>query len=68
MTKQIEIKPVRTYATAANAIKAIEKAGFADDPKLRFFMMNADDGRFFPVFVGESATARGVHFHFNVIG
>ena len=31
-------------------------------------MMKAADGRVYPVFVGQAAAQRGVHFRFNVIG
>ncbi len=65
--KQIKITPIRTYATAENAKKAVEKK-FSDVLDLRWFMMTSDDGRFFPVFIGQSALQAGVHFHFNVVG
>ena len=29
--------------------------------------MTSEDGRFFPVFVGEVALQNGIHFHFNVV-
>lgn len=62
----------KTYATKANAIKAVEKKfgpncecfGAAD---VRYVVMTGDDGRFFPVFFGQSALTHMVHFHFNVM-
>lgn len=65
----MNITPVRDYATRANAIKAVEKKfDLAQDNDLRFFIMQTEAGRFFPVFVGERAVQAGVHFHFNVVG
>lgn len=74
MAQIFNIEPIKTYATRENAIKAVEKKGFADtvphfkNLALRYFIMTHTDGRFFPVFVGEAAVQAGVHFHFNVIG
>jgi hypothetical protein len=75
MAKHIEINPVKTYATRENAIKAVEKKGFADEVchggqvhQLRYIIMTHTDGRFFPLFLGETAIQAGAHFHFNVAG
>lgn len=65
MNRKFKIQCVKSYATEANADKAIAKFGFED---LRHFMMRTDDGRWFPVFIGQEAAQRGVHFHFNVVG
>ena len=65
MNRKFDIVATKTYATEVNADKAVAKAGFSD---LRHFMMKNEDGRFYPVFVGEEAAQRGVHFHFNVVG
>ncbi len=62
---QFSIEATKTYATEANAVKAVVKKGFDN---LRFFVMQNKEGRFFPVFVGEIAVQHGVHFHFNVVG
>lgn len=62
---QFSIEASKTYATEANAVKAVVNKGFDD---LRFFVMQNKEGRFFPVFVGMIAIDRGVHFHFNVVG
>lgn len=66
MARKTEIVANKTYATEANAIKAVEKVGFSDN--LRYFVMRTAEGRFFPVFIGMAAIEAGVHFHFNVIG
>ena len=65
MNRKFKIECVKSYATEANADKAIAKCGFED---LRHFMMRTDDGRWFPVFIGQEAAQRGVHFHFNIVG
>lgn len=65
-------EPIRTYATRENAIKAVEKKfgpncehfGAADT---RYMVMTHTDGRFYPVFFGQSALQAMVHFHFNVV-
>lgn len=66
MARKFEIVPSKTYATEANAVKAVEKVGFSDN--LRYFVERTAEGRFFPVFVGMAAIEAGVHFHFNVVG
>lgn len=61
----------KTYATKENAIKAVQKKfgpnhehfGSAD---VRYVVLQNDEGRFFPLFIGTSALHAGVHFHFNV--
>jgi len=65
MTREFEITATKTYKTVDTARKAVEKAGFED---LRHFMMSNAEGRFFPVFVGEVAAQRGVHYRFNIVG
>ena len=63
---EIKIVPNKTYASRANAVKAVEK--FPAFIEARYFITCGDDGRFFPIFVGEKAVQLGVHFHFNVVG
>lgn len=53
----------KTYATEANADKAVAAKGFES---FRHFMMKNDKGRFFPIFVGQKALDAGIHFHFHV--
>lgn len=72
MAHLLQLTPVKTYATKANAIKAVEKkcgpnqehAGSSD---ALYFIHQGDDGRFFPVFIGERALRAMMHFHFNVV-
>lgn len=65
MNRKFEISAPKTYATEANADKAVAKAGFQD---VRHFMARTADGRFYPVFVGQDAAQRCVHFQFNIVG
>ena len=67
--RSFEITPVRTYATVANAHKAVEKAigHYKFDRAQTYFIMTHSDGRFFPVFVGERAIQGLIHFKFNVV-
>ena len=68
MAKLITLTPNRTYATEANAIKAVEKRfPESDNDGLRYILQRTPDGRFYPVFVGTSAVHAGVHFHFHVV-
>lgn len=64
--------PVKTYATEANAVRAVEKRCGPNEPmfgaaKLHYVIMTHTDGRFFPLFIGERATQAQLHFHFNVL-
>lgn len=65
----ITLESDKTYATRANAIKAVEKAfaGHEDGDILLYFVNQDEKGRFFPVFVGERAIRNMVHFRFNVV-
>lgn len=67
-----QLTPVRTYATRANAIKAVEKVygpnnEFHGGADVHYFIMVHSDGRFFPVFYGMHALENMVHFTFNCI-
>jgi len=65
MAYQFKIESSKTYATEANVVKAVEKyARFKD---LRYFISCDAKGRFFPVFVGQTALAEQVHFVFPVV-
>lgn len=71
MAKFLEITPNKTYASQANAIKAVEAKDFPDEVggrQLRYFVMQNAEGRWFPVFLGEVAVQAGIHFHFNIVG
>lgn len=65
MNREFSFTAPKTYKTIVNARRAVEKAGCAS---FRHFMMTNEEGRFFPVFVGQEAVQNGVHFHFNVVG
>ena len=63
MSKLVEFAPTRTFANAKNAIRAVEKT-FGESNDLRYVMMQNSEGRFYPLFIGNSALMAGVHFHF----
>lgn len=67
MARRIALTPNKTYASEANAIKAVEKFIPADEQMEQTYFIVHQDGRYFPVFVGERALASGVHFHFNIV-
>lgn len=50
----------KTYATRENAEKAIRKRKLEH---FRYVIAVGEDGRYFPVFIGQDAAHRGV-FHF----
>jgi hypothetical protein len=64
--------PSKTYATRANAIKAVEKVcgpnceRFADS-ELRYVVMCDEAGRFYPLFIGEAALRHQMFVHFCVM-
>lgn len=68
MAKLITLEANRTYATPENAVKAVEKKfPEAGNDGLIYFLQRTEDGRYFPVFVGQRALQAMVHFHFNVV-
>lgn len=71
MIARVPITPVKTYASIENVEKAIAKK-FPDNASwpdsIRYFIVQSEDGRFFPVFIGQKALHYGIHFHFNVVG
>ena len=62
---EVQVQPNRAYSTKTNAMRAVEKRGFRH---LRHFYAYTQDGRCFPIFLGEAAMQEGVHFFFNVVG
>lgn len=68
MARLMTLEANKTYATRENAVKAVEaKYPAAGNDGLTYFIMTTPEGRFFPVFPGERAIQRGVHFHFHVV-
>ena len=53
--------PPKTYKTYANAVKAAEKV--IGDRCHRVIIAATEEGRFFPVALGERAAQDGLHFH-----
>lgn len=68
----VNITSSKTYNTRENAVKAVEKNGHDklefQGRSLRWFVMQGEDGRYFPVFLGEVAVQAGMHFKYNVLG
>ena len=68
MARLIHLTPNKTYATPENAQKAVEKLIPADEHMdLTYFIAVHTDGRYFPVFIGQSAISHMLHFHFNIV-
>ena len=65
MAKLVEVTPNKTYATKDNVIKAVNK--YARFDNLRYIITTNDDGRFYPVFIGESAVNAQAFFVFPVV-
>lgn len=65
----IELEANKTYKTRANAIKAVDDffAGREGGCTHRYFITVGEDGRFFPVFIGQQAVTDMLHFRFNVV-
>lgn len=64
---KFQLTPVKTYATEANAQKAVDKKFSKELQDNLHWFIAEQNGRFFPVFVGEKALQRGAHFHFNCV-
>ena len=68
MARILTFTPNKTYATEANAIKAVEKiAPAADNDGMMYFIHRTEEGRFFPVFFGNLAVEQRMFMHFNVV-
>lgn len=70
-SKQIEVQFTKTYKTAANAVKAVEKVFPAgNNESIRYIIVpviEATEIRYAALFVGNSAIEAGAHFHFNCV-
>lgn len=68
MARLITLECHKSYKTRGNAVKAVDK--IITNPQLanlRYFIYTTEEGRFFPVFIGQEALSYGMHFHFNVV-
>lgn len=69
--KKLNLEFTKTYATEANAEKAVQKwAENRNTEGLIYYIQpTLVDGkvRFGVLFVGQSALSAGVHFHWNVV-
>lgn len=70
MAKLIKFELTKSYATFDNAVKAVAKYGITDEADGLNYFIHRDEatGRYFPVFVGERAIQRGIHFRFHIVG
>lgn len=74
MAKLINIEYTKTYATVANAEKAVAKLLGAEHKEessaLRYMILPVEvEGRvrYGVLFIGMSAAEEGIHFHFNCV-
>jgi hypothetical protein len=71
MAYLVELTSNKTYATHANAVKAVEKVlgpNHATGGGVPWYFIHKDEnGRFFPVFVGQRALDAQLHFKFTVL-
>lgn len=71
--KKIEINFVKTYASEANAVKAVEKVfPKGGNESIRYIVVpvicpTTKIVRYSPLFIGSSAVEAGAHFHFNCV-
>lgn len=54
-------KYVKTYVNMKNLKKAV-----ANFEEFNYVVSVTDEGRFYPIFIGEKAVQAGIHFHFPV--
>ena len=59
------LTPQKTYATEANAIKAVEEK--FSEASFQYTIVNDLHGRFYPICMGNGAVQAGAHFYFIVI-
>lgn len=57
----VEVEAAKTYATKENCIKAVEKV-YGEARDLRYMVVLNEQGRWYPVFIGETALRYMVHF------
>lgn len=68
MSKYYKPEANKTYTNEKNALRAVYNKYPADsEDGLMFIIHRNEEGRYFPIFVGERAIQAMVHFHFNVV-
>ena len=55
MINEFKPQPSKTYKTRENALKAVEKFYGECEEMLRFMVVQNDEGRFYPIFIGQNA-------------
>ncbi len=71
MIRKMELRSPITYASPARAEQAVKKKLEGLDTgslTIDYFIYKTEEGRYFPVFLGERAMQFGIHLNFNVIG
>lgn len=69
MAREMKLEANKSYATRENARKAIAKyPAIAENDNLDYIIVQLENGRYIPVFLGERALHAGVHFRFHVAG
>lgn len=61
MAYLVEVEAAKTYATHENCVKAVQKV-YGEVNELRYMVCKNEAGRYFPVFIGETALRYMVHF------
>lgn len=67
---KINLEFNKTYATEANAEKAVAKVmdgANLNGHNIRYTIIRTPDGRYAPLFIGMNCLQVGIHFHFSVI-
>ena len=62
MACEITPRPSKTYATKANMERAIMQHESLRSLSVRYVTMTTPDGRYYPLFLGQSAIDAGAHF------
>ena len=68
IAQEIKIEFTKTYATEANARKAVEKwASTYQENLIARYIIIPTNGRYGVLFIGNSAMEAGAHFHWNTV-
>ena len=63
---ELRLNPTKTYATSANARKAVEKSG---DQEIKHMIISDESGRWYPIFIPseDEMSSTGVHWRWCVV-
>jgi len=68
MATEITFSQPKTWATKPNMERAIAKYPALSEPRIRYIAMQTPEGRYYPIFIGQSAIEAGAYFHFCTVG